>query len=145
MQLAQTPSLELRKKYAVLNGVLLGLLGVLTAVKLATASQLLLRQSPMLVPLILVVPALNILLMWMVAKFRPGAHMMAVIFYTLGLGTLAQGFNPELPRSVLVVNGVVAMLVLIACGLAWFLARRLLPNCTFGLLPKRDTAGNPIF
>ncbi len=143
--LALWPDLELRQKYRNLNRVLLAILVLITITKVLFAGLFILSEIPFALPLLILVPLINIYLIWLVAKFNGLGYILMV---PLGLGGLCKMLD-ELPNEPMLVDiittSVLSVLILAAMVLAVILYRRLLPNTTLLMQPKKDEAEQYIF
>ena len=143
--LAQIPTPERRKQFSLLNWVLIVAIGILAAIKLLVVTLLVLTEIPKGAVLILLAPLINILLIWAVAKFRGVGYLLVVAFGLTGLSKVIEGFEKGSHPIDLVINSASLVCVLVSIALAAVLMKKLLPQTSFFLTPKKNQAGHPIF
>jgi len=155
--LAMHPYPEQCHKYRKLNRVLIAVLVVIAIIKVLSAGLFILSEIPKAIPLLLIVPLINIFLIYHVARFNGVGYMLTVFLGLAGLCDLVVGLcdmmagltDDPLPVIIITVNiiiiAVMFLLVLAAMLLAEMLRRRLLPNTTLFLRPKKNEAGEYIF
>jgi len=140
-----------------LNYALIAILVVIAIAKVLFAGLFILSEIPKAIPLLLIVPLINIYLIYLVAKFNISGYMLIVLFGWLALTDIVVGLcdtmagltDAPLPPNIItvyiIITAVMFLLVLAAIVLAVVLPRRLLPNTTFFLRPKKNEAGEYIF
>jgi len=143
--LAQIPTPERRKQFSLLNWILVIAIGILAAIKLLIVTLLVLTEIPKGPVLILLAPAINILLIWAVARFRGFGYLFVVAFGLTGLSKVMEGFEKGSHPIDLAINSVSMVCVLASIALAAVLMKKLLPQTSFFLTSKTDQAGRPIF
>ncbi len=142
--LAQIPTAKRREQFKVINWVLIFGLGFLAAIKLLAVTLLVMTEMPKAVWLILLAPALNLFLMWMVAKFQGAGYILVIGFGAMGLSKSAEGLTKASdPMEFAIVLFNIACVI--GCIiLAAYLRRQLLPQTGF-TGPYKDATGRPIF
>jgi hypothetical protein len=143
--LAQIPTPDRRKQFSLLNGILVSAIGILGAIKLLVVTLFVLTEIPKGAFLILLAPAINILLIWAVAKFRGVGYLLVVAFGLTGLSKVMEGLEKGSHPIDLAINSVSMVCVLVSITLAAVLMKKLLPQTNFFLTPKKDQAGHPMF
>jgi len=143
--LAQIPTPARRKQFSLLNWTLIIAIGILAAIKLLVVTLLVLTEIPMGAVLILLAPAINIFLMWAVAKFKGVGYLLVVAFGLTGLSKVMEGFEKGAHPIDFAINATSLLCVTVSIALAIVLMKKLLPQTSFFLTPKRDESGNPVF
>jgi len=143
--LAQIPTPARRKQFRLLNWVLIVSIGVLAAIKLLIVTLLVLTEIPKGAALILLAPVINIFLIWVVAKFRGFGYLLVVAFGLTGVSNVIESFEKGLHPIDFAINAVSLICVVASIIIAVVLMKKLLPQTSFLLTPKRDETGNPLF
>jgi hypothetical protein len=143
--LAQIPTAERRKQYYALNWVLIIALGILGCIKFLVVTLLVLTEIPKGAVLILLAPVINVLLIWMVAKFKGVGYLLVVGFAITGASRVLEGFEKSSHPIDIALNSVNLLCVVASITIAVVLMKKLLPQTRFFLTPKKDAAGNPLF
>lgn len=143
--LAVSPYPDQCQKCRKLNHVLIATIVAVTIAKVLFAGLLILSEIPKSIPLLLIVPLLNIYLIYLVAKFNILGYGLIVALGVLGLGNMVVelGNSPSLVN--VIITAAISFLILAGIILAAVLCRRLLPNSTFFLRPRKNEAGEYIF
>jgi hypothetical protein len=135
-----------------LNHVLIAILVVIAIAKVLFAGLFILSEIPKAIPLLLIVPLLNIYLIYLVAKFNILGYgliccggVLALCDLVVELGDMMAGLTIDPSPVNIIIAAVMILLVLAAIVLAVVLIRRLLPNSTFFLRPRKNEAGEYIF
>jgi len=134
--LAQWPTQADKDKYRKLNQALLSSLIVLTIIKIIFAGISFWDKTPWLTPLA-AFPILNYLVIYLVVKGYGLGYPLTVLFFGKSIIDLFEG-------DLGITKGVIYFLALATAILAEFLRRRLFPNSTFFMQPKKDRDGNYI-
>jgi hypothetical protein len=118
------PSLQSREKYKTANGILMTLIILTIVFKLIAGIFLVMENGLMTLPILLILPLLNIYLLWGVLNFRPGAHRVVAIFTILGIvrslqQVIGQAFDPILLLDFAIAAGLI--------GLGFYLNTKLHP------------------
>lgn len=143
--LAQIPTPGRRKQFGLLNWILIVALGILAVIKLGVVTLLVLTEIPKAAVLILLAPAINIFLIWVIAKFRGFGYLFVVAFGLTGVSKVVEGFEQGSHPVDIAINTASLICVVLAMTLAVILMRKLLPQTTFLLTPRKDAEGNPQF
>ena len=143
--LAQIPVPERRKQFSLLNWILIVAIGILAAIKLLVVTLFVLSEIPKGAVLILLAPAINIFLIWAVAKFKGFGYLLVIAFGLTGLSKVMEGFEKGSHPLDFSLNTVSLICVAASIAMAAVLMKNLLPQTSFFLTPKKDEAGNPIF
>jgi hypothetical protein len=143
--LAQIPTPDRRRRYRLLNWLLVADIAVLALIKLFVFTLFVLTEIPKGFLLILIAPLINIWIMWLVAKFRAVGYLLVIAFGLTGLSKVMEGFQRSVDRVDLSLNAVSLVCVVTAMMLAGFLMRKLLPQTGIFLRPRTDSAGQPQF
>jgi len=143
--LALWPYPELRRKYRNLNRALIVLLVIVTVAKILFAGLFILSEIPKAFPMLLIVPLINIFLIYLVVKFNGLGYTATALLGFAGLCQMWGSLSDEPLMLDIIINSVLSVIILAAIVLAVMLRRRLLPNSTFFLQPKKDEAGQYIF
>ena len=143
--LAQIPTAERRKQFKLLNRILIVALALLALIKLLVVSLFVLTEMPKGVVLILLAPAINILFIWLVLKFRGVGYLLVVALGLSGLDKVIEGIEKGGTPLDLTINILSLVCVTVAILIAFVLMNKLLPQTSFFLTPKRDASGRPIF
>ena len=143
--LANIPTAQRRIQFRFLNWILVVTIGILAAIKLLVVTLFVLTEIPQGALLILLAPAINILLIWMVVRFKGVGYLLTIAFSLSGLSRVMEGFEMGLGPIDLTINSISLVCVATAIIIAAVLMRKLLPQTSFFLTPKRDGIGNPIF
>ena len=120
-------------------------IGVLAVIKLLIVTILVLTEIPKGAVLILLAPAINVLLMWMVAKFRGAGYLLVIALGLTGLSKVLEGFEKGAHPIDFVINTISLVCVAASIAIAGVLMRKLLPQTNLLLTPKKDGAGKPVF
>jgi len=143
--LAQWPYPTERDKNRTLNNTLLAILIIITIVKVISSFFFIWQKIPTAIPLIIMVPLINILLIYFVAKFNGTGYLLTTLLCGSGVFKIWEDF-PETPSTYyLISTSAISVLLLSAVVLSEILRRRLLPNSTFFMRPKKDDNGDYIF
>lgn len=118
------PSLQAREKYKTANVILMTLIILTIVFKLIAGIFLVMQNGLMTLPIMLILPLLNIYLLWGVLNFRPGAHRLVAIFTILGIvrslqQVIGQAFDPILLLDFAIAAGLI--------GLGFYLNNKLHP------------------
>jgi hypothetical protein len=118
------PSLQTREKYKTANVILMTLIILTIVFKLIAGIFLVMQNGLLTLPLLLILPLLNIYLLWGVLNFRPGAHRLVAIFTILGIvrslqQVIGQAFDPILLLDFAIAAGLI--------GLGFYLNNKLHP------------------
>ena len=143
--LAQIPTPGRREQFGSLNGVLVVAIGLLAAIKVLVVTLLVLTEIPKGAVLILLAPAINVLLRWMVAKFRGIGYLVVIAFGLTSVSNMTEGFEKGSHPVDLAINTVSLSCVALSIVLASVLIKKLLPQTSFFLTPRKDAAGYPLF
>jgi hypothetical protein len=143
--LAIQPSLELRHKYRHLNHTLLAVLVIITITKVLIAGLFILSEVPKAIPLLFLMPVLNIILIYLVAKFSAIGYVLTVLFGLIGLSQIWYELPIVPVLADIITSTVLSVPVLVTMVLAIILCWRLLPNTSLFLRPRKDKAGQYIF
>ncbi|HIJ71975.1 MAG TPA: hypothetical protein HPP87_11530 [Planctomycetes bacterium] len=128
-----------------LNKVLIAILVVITIAKVLFAAEFIMLRIPKAIPLLIIVPLINIYLIYLVAKFNILGYWLTVLFGLLGFCKIADGLG-DAPSTVnIIIAAVMTLLMVTAIILSVVLYRRLLPNSSFFPRPKKKEAGEYIF
>jgi hypothetical protein len=142
--LAQIPTFERREQFKALNWVLIFGLGVLTTIKVLAVSLFVMTEMPKAVWLILLAPAINLFLIWMVARFQGAGYLLVIGFGAMGISKAAEGLS-KASGPIEFILGAFNIACVIACIiLAAYLRKKLLPQTGF-TGPHKDAAGRPVF
>lgn|ERR1035438_7378879 len=143
--LAQTSTRDLQQKYRIANNTLIGLLVCITAIKIIVAMPLLLSINPAASALlILLLPALNLFLIWGVANHKAAVYLFAACLSLSALGNVVDAFGKSRTPLIITLNIASLVMVVAIIFLAIFLMRKLFPNTTFFLQPKRGANEQPL-
>ncbi len=143
--LAQIPTPERCKQFSFLNWVLIVAIGILAAIKLLVVTLLVLTEMPEGAVLILLAPAINIFLIWAVAKFKGVGYLLVIAFGLTGLSKVLEGFEKGSHPLDLAINTTSLICVTVSIVIAFVLLKKLLPQTTLFLTSKTDASGNPVF
>jgi hypothetical protein len=143
--LAQIPTPERRKQFSLLNWILIIAIGILAAIKLLVVTLLVLTEIPKGAVLILLAPAINIFLIWAVAKFKGVGYLLVIAFGLTGLSKVMEGFEKGAHPIDLAINATSLICVTVSIVIAFVLMKKLLPQTSLFLTPKKDESGNPVF
>lgn len=80
-----TPSLEAREKFKTLNGILIGTLLITVLFKMLAGIPIVIENGIKWIPVLFLLPIINILLLIGVATYSPNAHKLVGIFTIIGL------------------------------------------------------------
>ena len=144
--LAQIPTPAQRRRYSWLNWIFIAILAIMAALKTLGAAAIILSSMPKAFLLILIMPLINIWMIWLAAKFRALGYLLTICFCIISLSKL-DWLNAGKSAFAIAAIAVNAVLLLAAMAIAWALLRKLLPQTKLGfaLRPKTDSAGNPQF
>ena len=143
--LAQIPTQERRKQFSLLNWILITAIGILAVIKLLVVTLLVLTEIPKGAILILLTPAINIFLIWAIAKFKGVGYLLVIAFGLTGLSKVMEGFEQGSHPLDLAINTTSLVCVAVSIVIAFVLMKKLLPQTSFFLTPKKDDSGNPVF
>jgi hypothetical protein len=143
--LAQIPTPERRKRFSLLNWALIVGIGILAAIKLLVVTLLVLTEIPKGAVLILLAPAINIFLMWAVAKFRGVGYLLVIAFGLTGASKVIEGLEKGSHPLDLALNVTSLACVAASIAIAFVLMKKLLPQTSLFLTPKKDETGSPVF
>jgi len=143
--LAQIPTAARRKQFRLLNWILIVAIGILAAIKLLVVTLLVLTQIPKGAVLILLAPVINIFLIWAIAKFRAVGYLLVVAFGLAGVTKVMDGFEKGSHITDFAINTISLICVVVSIAIAIVLMKKLLPQTSFFLSPKKDETGNPVF
>lgn len=79
------PSVQAREKYKTANGILMTLLILTIVFKLIVGILLVMENGLKILPVLLILPLLNIYFLWGVSNFRPGIHRSVGILTIIGV------------------------------------------------------------
>lgn len=79
------PSLQARKKYRLLNIILILILSITVLLKLLLGLPLLIENGIKFLPVFLILPIINMFLLWGVITFKAGSHKFVAILTILGV------------------------------------------------------------
>ncbi len=140
--LAQWPYPAEREKQKSLNNILLIALIIIAIVKIASSALFIWQKIPMALPMIVLVPLINIILIYSVARFNGMGYTLKVLLCGAGVFKMWENF-PESPSiEYIAINSSLSALLLASVVLAEILRRRLLPNSTFFMRPKKNEDGS---
>ncbi len=144
--LALIPTPMRRKQFTLLNWILIVCLGILTFIKIIVFALFVLNEFPEGALFILIVPVINIYMMWLVAKFRGIGYLLVIVLGMNGLFSIMEEFEAEIiyPSDFAVI-AVSIVLVITSIVISFVLMNKLLPQTNFCLTPKKDKTGRPIF
>lgn len=144
--LAQIPTPQRRVQFKRLNQILMIVIAVLALIK-ALSVFLYVHQNAM--PYgglyILMAPILNIVLIWVVGKYRGIGYLLIVLLGITALSNVMQSFGLQLSGLGSLINIINLFGVLTSMVLSLILLKNLLPQTSFLLAPKKDAQGNPTF
>lgn len=144
--LAQIPTPQRRVQFKRLNQILMMVIAVLALIK-SLSVFLYVHQNAM--PYgglyILMAPLLNIVLIWVVGKYRGIGYLLIVLLGITALSNVMQGFALQLSGLGSVINIINLFGVITSMALSLILLKNLLPQTNFLLAPKKDAQGNPTF
>jgi hypothetical protein len=141
MVLSRIPIPKYREKFRVLNWVLVAIIGLLTVLKLLAVLSFVLTEMPQAgILMLLVMPIINIFVLWMLVKFDVTGYLCVII---LGLNTLFKMVTGSEPIDNLF-SIIAAGIIIASIALAFILLKVLLPQSNF-IVPKKDAEGRPIF
>jgi hypothetical protein len=143
--LAQIPTPERRKRFRLLNWALIVGIGILASIKLLVVTLLVLTEIPKGAVLILLAPAINIFLMWAVAKFRGVGYLLVIAFGLTGASKVIEGLEKGSHPLDLALNVTSLACVAASIAIAFVLMKKLLPQTSLFLTPKKDETGSPVF
>ena len=142
-------SLRSRKKWRWLNNILLACLVLITVFKVLDVFFLTsdMGSNAGRCIVILIAVTVNIALIVAIARFSGIAYLIAICFTGKGITNILEamgkiGLSFDLGSAIFVLN---AALVVSSLSLLLILYKVLLPNTSFFLQPKRNTAGKPLF
>lgn len=140
--LAQWPYPAEREKNKAMNHVLLAILALVAIVKIASAGIYIWHKIPMAIPMIFLVPLINIILIYQVARFNGMGYTLTILLGGAGVFKIWEN-GPETPSiEYMATTSALSALLLISVVLAEILRRRLLPNSTFFMRPKKNEDGS---
>lgn len=118
------PSVQARNKYKTANVILTTLLILTIVFKLITGIFFVMENGLMTLPVLLLLPLLNIYLLWGVLNYRPGTHRVVGILAILGIlrslqHVIGQPFDPLLFLDFSIAAGLI--------GLGFYLHNKLHP------------------
>ena len=94
---------------------------------------------------VVLAPVINIFLMWAVAKFKGVGYLLVIAFGLTGLSKVMEGFEKGSHRIDLAINTTSLVCVAVSIVIAFVLMKKLLPQTSLFLTPKKDDSGNPVF
>lgn len=116
------PTLALRNKYKILNDILIGLLGITFAFKIMTGILLIIENGVSWIPILFILPIINVFLLWGVATYSGSTHRLVGVFGVLSLtntiSNLNEGFLAFIDFGILVA----------IIGLGYYLQSKLTPG-----------------
>ena len=113
------PSLQARKKYGIWNTILIALLGITVLGKVLTAFSMIENIGMAGTPFILLLPLINVLLLWGVATYTPGTYIAAAVLAGIsitGLWKNAGKLHADPNHWLLLINFII-MLGIIVLGI----------------------------
>jgi membrane-associated HD superfamily phosphohydrolase len=134
--LAQWATQADKDKYRKLNQALLISLIVLTVFKMITTGVSFWSRTPWLTPAAFF-PLMNYLIIYLVSKGNGLGYSLSVLFYASVIFKLNDG-------DLSIIRIAIYLLALVTAILAEILRRRLFPNSTFFMQPRKDGDGNYI-
>ena len=143
--LAQIPTAARRKRFRLLNWILVIVIGIMAAIKLLVVTLLVLTEIPKGAVLILLAPAINIFLIWAVVKFKGFGYLLVLAFGLTGLSKVMEGFQKGAHPIDFAINLISLVCVSASIVIAFVLMKKLLPQTNLFLTPKKDETGKPIF
>jgi len=79
------PTLDSRRKYKTLNVILIVLLSLTVLSKIISGIPIILQNGITWIPVLFLLPAINVLLLWGVATYKSNFHRFVAIFTILGI------------------------------------------------------------
>lgn len=143
--MALMPTAVRRKQFKRLNWSLVAILGILTVIKIAVVTLLVLTEIPNGAIIIFIAPIINLVLIWAVAKFQGFGYLIVIAISINGIAKLTEVLTKNTHPIDLTINITNLVLSLASIIIAAILMKKLLPQTTLFLTPKKDDAGNPIF
>ncbi|CAG9297196.1 hypothetical protein EV690_0697 [Celerinatantimonas diazotrophica] len=144
--LAQIPTPQRRAQFKRLNQILMVVIAVLALIK-ALSVFLYVHQNAM--PYgglyILMAPILNIVLIWVIGKYRGIGYLLIVLLGITALSNVIQSFALQFSGLGSFINVINLFGVIASMALSLILLKNLLPQTNFLLAPKKDAQGNPTF
>jgi hypothetical protein len=134
--LAQLATQADKDKYRTLNQIFLAALMTLTITKMVLTGIYFWNKNPWLTP-VAAFPIINYLVIYFVYKGYGIGYSLAVLFFGKSIIDLLEG-------DLSVTKGAIYLFALATAILAEVLRRRLFPNSTFFMKPKKDEDGNYI-
>ena len=143
--LAQIPTASRRQRVRHLNWVLLALLSLLALIKLFVVAITVLAEIPKAFILILIAPAINLFVIWLVAKYRAVGYLLVIGFGCTGISKVLEALHKSGESFDVAVNSISLVCIVVSMALAAVIMRKLLPQTTFFMFPKKDASGEPVF
>lgn len=110
--LRSVPSLGARARYGAHNHLLMVLLAISALLKLWVGIVILQQTGAAFSPIVMLMPVVNLVLLWGVFKFSPGAHLVVGILSLLGL--LRSISAPEPDAAMFFEVGLLAVMALLS-------------------------------
>jgi len=143
--LAQWPYPAERKKHTRLNNVLLIILVIIAIFKIVSSAMFIWQEIPKAIPMIVIIPLINIFLIYKVARFNGMGYTLTVLLSGAGGLKVWDDFPDSPTIEYIAINGILSALLLSSALLAEVQRRRLFPNSTFFMRPKKNEDGDYIF
>jgi hypothetical protein len=143
--LAQIPTASRRQRVRHLNWVLLALLCLLAMIKLFVVAITVLAEIPKAFVLILFAPVINLFIIWLVAKYRAVGYILLIGFGFTGISKVLEAVQKSGEPFDVAVNSASLACIVASMALAAVIIRKMLPQTTFLLFPKKDAKGEPVF
>ena len=118
------PSLQLRKKYMSLNIVLIILLSLTVFFKMMAGIPIIIENGIKWLPILFILPIINVLLLIGVITYRPKSHRLVAVFTILGLFQLVGNMVGEPFEPLILVDFAIAAGLI---GLGLYLNSKLFP------------------